>query len=74
MKKVKEQFNNLKNKHPELGDYILLCMIVEKKNYTILLLTRLFKKLVTDEDWSSKEKKDLINYLYLRSIKVKSKK
>ena len=60
---IKNRFEAIKFKHPELGDYIILCMAVKGMKYDKSLLRKAFLKLVSRDEYDFKERNEFIDYL-----------
>lgn len=68
MVSIEQQFKTIKEKNPNLGDYIVLCMAVKGLGYSQSAIKSSFKKLVSDEHYSSSEKAELLDYLFLQTL------
>lgn len=63
MKKIKKDFEELKSKMIDWGDYIILLTVVKNKKYNKTILTKAFNSLVSKEQYDKSEKNDYIEYL-----------
>lgn len=62
MHKIKQGFNKTKSEYPELGYYIIACMVAKGKKYKSSEIGYLMK-LVSDNDYTKSDKEELIAYL-----------
>lgn len=63
MKNIKKDFEELKSKMTDWGDYIILLTVVKGKGYSKQILVRAFNSLVSTEQYDKSEKNDYIEYL-----------
>jgi len=61
---IKNLFDSIKFKNPELGDYIILCMAIQGKKYSQAMIRKAFLQLVSKDEYDASEKDDYIKYLY----------
>lgn len=70
MKTIKKDFEELKNKVPEWGDYIILLTVVKGKGYSKQVLGKAFNSLVSKEQYDKSEKNDYLEYLWKKNSEV----
>lgn len=63
MQKIKKDFEELKSKLPDWGDYVILLTVVKGKKYSKTILEKSFNSLVSKEQYDKSEKIDYIDYL-----------
>jgi len=63
MNNIKKDFEELKSKMIDWGDYIILLTVVKGKGYSKQTLIRAFNSLVSKEQYDKSEKNDYIEYL-----------
>lgn len=68
MVSIEQQFKTIKEKNPELGDYVVMCMAVKGLGYSQKSIKSSFDKLVSDEHYSKSEKAELLDYLFLQTL------
>jgi hypothetical protein len=64
MKSIERSFNKIKHNNPNWGDYVCLADTVKYKGYCRRKIYMYFRKLVSKEDYSSKEVNSLVRYLW----------
>lgn len=67
--KVKDKFEKLKNKYPNLTSIMLFVKMVTGKRISDVQLRKEFDSLVDKEDWSGTPKEQIINWLKRDIIK-----
>ncbi len=65
MKSIERRFNNVAKANPFLGDYIVLAQAIAGQGFSQDRLARAFNKLVPTDDYDLKDKKVLMEHLYL---------
>lgn len=60
---MEELFRNSQEIHPEWGSYIHLCVIINGTGASITEVTKLFNKLMPEDEYDKPEKGELIDYL-----------
>ena len=70
MKKIKKDFEELKSKVPDWGDYVILLTVVKGKKYSKTIITHAFDSLVSKEQYDKSEKDDYIDYLWIKNSEV----
>lgn len=64
MRSIEKRFEKIKKVNPDLGDIIILAKTVSGQDYARKIISRQFAKSVSKEDYASKEKQGIINYLF----------
>jgi hypothetical protein len=64
MRSIKRKFDNITEKNPYWSSYLCFAETVKDKNFSYRIIKKYFNQLVDKEDYSIKEKREIINYLY----------
>jgi hypothetical protein len=67
MRSIKSRFKILQERNPNLGDYLLLAMAVEGKNFTRKQILENFNTLVQKDEYEEADKYSLITNLHTLS-------
>lgn len=63
MKSIERRFNNIKNRRPNWSSYICFAEAIKGQKITKDIISRWFGKLVEKDDYSKKDKKQLLKHL-----------
>jgi hypothetical protein len=68
MKSIEKEFDKTQSKNPNWSSYTVFASTVRGKKYSEDRLKRMFKKLVSKDDYANKDKKGLIKNLCALNI------
>lgn len=74
MKSVKARFLKVKDKNPNLGSVICLARAIRNQSFNHKSIYNAFKKLVEEGDYSKKDKKEILKFLFSITIIEEGKK
>lgn len=64
MRSIERRFKNVWRKHPDWSADVCLFHAIENQNFSKQTIARWFNKLVPEEDYSSREKKCILQNKY----------
>jgi len=64
MRSIKRRFNNIAKKNPYWSSYLCFAETINDRNFSKRIIKKHFNQLVEKDDYSIKEKREIINYLY----------
>ncbi len=64
MKSIERRFNNIQGKNAYYSSFTCFHLAVEEQGFSEQMIVRWFNKLVDKEDYSSGEKKAVLDYIY----------
>ncbi len=68
MRSIERRFNNISKKNPYWSSYLCFAETIKNRDFSLRTIKKHFNQLVEKDDYSKKEKKEIINYLYQLSI------
>ncbi len=71
MKSLKRVFEKLKRRNPYWSDYTCFALAISGKGFSKKTISHHFNKLVDKGDYSKREKKDILEWLFLLSKEQK---
>lgn len=63
MKSIERRFNKVSKKHPDWSSYVCFIGAIADQDFTIETMRRWFYKLVDENDYSPKDKLEVLGYL-----------
>lgn len=64
MKSIKRRFNAIKEKNPGWADHICFSEAIRGKKFKVQTISRNFHKIVDKDDFSRREKKQILEHLF----------
>ncbi len=69
MRSLKRVFEKIKRENPHLSDYTCFSLAISGKNFSKKTISRYFNKLVDNNDYLKREKKEILERLFWLSQK-----
>jgi hypothetical protein len=63
MRSIKRVFEKIRRSNPAWSDYICFAQAVSGRNFSKRMISRYFNKLVDEDDYAEKDKKEILKHL-----------